>query len=116
MGTNTTEALPLIMLLEVQGEILGGVDTIVGVIFLDSVAKMRCLPLKNNFRAYCFLGSKTDLVVDAQKRAGSISENGAAFERLCCLRVAATGEISPGNRGNKLIRKNSLAWRQLPPT
>ena len=99
MGANSTEALPLVMFLEVQGEVLGCVDTIVSIIFLDSVAKMRCLPLKNNFRAYCFLGSKTDLVVYAQKRAGSISENGAAFERLCCLRVAVTGEISLGNRG-----------------
>jgi hypothetical protein len=55
MGTNTTEALPLAVFLEVQCEVLGCVDTIVSILFLDSVAKMCCLPLKNNFRTYGIL-------------------------------------------------------------
>ena len=69
---------------------------------------MDCLPYKNNLRMDCFLSSKTNLVVNADEGASSISKDGAATVGHGRLGVSSTSKISASNRRNKLVGEDAL--------
>ena len=85
MCTNTTEAEILTLSFKFQGEVFGSVDTIVGVVFRDHIANVASLPLKDYLGTDSLLCGETNLVMDADIRASSISKDGSAFIGECCL-------------------------------
>ena len=79
MCSNSTQANCLRVLLELLGEFLGGVNSIVSIILLDFYSNSGCLPLKSNFRFDSFNGGENELVLDVHVGARGITKDSSTL-------------------------------------